>query len=208
MRRFPVILLLFLLLAGTRAVSAAAAGSAHLEELDQPEAGCFLVAQRGLQGPYFARSVVYLLEHNVHGSIGLIINQPLGQRAADVLPDLAHTRTGTYPVWFGGPLSPHVMMLLFRGEYHTELALPIRDGVYASSNLHMLNALVKARKPASELRMYAGQANWTAGQLEQEVADHSWYVVAGDPDVLFSADSGLWQRLINRLDPPGIIAQR
>jgi putative AlgH/UPF0301 family transcriptional regulator len=56
--------------------------------------------------------------------------------------------------------------------------------------------------------MYAGQADWSPGQLEQEVADQSWYVVAGDPDVLFNADSGLWQQLINQLDPPGIVAQR
>jgi putative transcriptional regulator len=208
MRSSLVIPLLFILLAGASTVAAAPPVIPHLKELDHPVTGCFLVAQRGQYGPYFARSVVYLVEHNAHGSIGLIINQPLGKRVADVLPDLQHAEAGTYPLWFGGPLSLHIMVLLFRGQYQTDLALPIRDGVYASSNLRMLDALVKARKPASELRMYAGQADWSPGQLEQEVADQSWYVVAGDPDVLFNADSGLWQQLINQLDPPGIVAQR
>jgi putative transcriptional regulator len=172
-----------------------------------PAPGCFLVAQRGLYGPYFTRTVIYLLQHGKDGSVGLIVNRPLGKRVADMLPDMHSFEIGAFPVYNGGPLSPHIMVMLFRGDYQTELALPVRDGVYASSNLAMLGVMLKSHKPESELRMFAGQANWEPGQLQQELGQHAWYVLPGNPDLLFGADSThLWQRLINQVDPVGIVA--
>jgi putative transcriptional regulator len=175
----------------------------------QPEAaaGHFLVARRNLHGPYFSRTVIYLLQHDEHGTVGLVVNRPLGKRVADMLPDTHSFEIGAYPVYNGGPVSPHIMVMLFRGVYHTDKALLVSDGVYASSNLAMLGEMLMAHKPDNELRMFAGQANWQPGQLQQELESHAWYVTAGDPALLFEGDvDHLWQRLINQIDPVGIVA--
>jgi putative transcriptional regulator len=169
--------------------------------------GVLLVARRGQYGPYFAKTVVYLLEHDQTGSVGLVLNRPLGKRVAEMLPDIQSFGIGSYPVYNGGPLSPHIMVMLFRGKYPADLALHVRDDIYASSNLKMLGKLLQADKPASELRLFAGQANWEPGQLEQEVDNASWYVIAGNAALLFEGNPDrLWQRLINQLDPMGIVA--
>lgn len=38
-----------------------------------------LIAMPSLDDPYFARSVVYLCEHNENGAMGLVINKPIEQ---------------------------------------------------------------------------------------------------------------------------------
>jgi len=181
------------------------AGAADAGALE-PAAGRFLVARRGLYGPYFTRTVIYLIQHNSEGSVGVIVNRPLGKNVADVLPDMHAIELGSYPVYNGGPVNPRIMVMLFRGNYSTELALHVSDDVYASSNLAMLTQMMTTRKPGSELRMFAGQANWVPDQLAREIAQGYWYVTEGDPDALFSNDADyLWNKLINRLDPQGII---
>ncbi len=198
---FRMLALLVLLLTGIGATAGAVVTVA------EPAPGRFLVAQRGLYGQYFAQSVVYLLQHDEAGSVGVVLNRPLDLRVADLLPDTHAYGIGSFPVYEGGPLSPHTMVMVFRGDYPTSLALHVRDDVYASSYLKMLEQLEKADKPSSELRLFAGQASWGSGQLQQEVDNQSWYVITGDTALLFEGDPGhLWQRLINQIDPLGIIA--
>lgn len=179
------------------------------DQTAQPEAaaGRFLVARRNLYGPYFTRTVIYLLQHNEYGTVGLVVNRPLGKQIADLLPDMHSFEIGAYPVYNGGPVSPHIMVMLFRSEYHTDKALLVSDDVYASSNMAMFGEMLKAHKPDNELRMFAGQANWKPGQLQQEIESLAWYVTAGDPALLFEGEpSHLWKDLINQIDPLGIIA--
>ncbi len=49
------------------------------------------------------------------------------------------------------------------------------------------------------VRIYAGYAGWEAGQLEDELAEGSWYVVDGGPADVFAADpSDLWRAVLRR----------
>jgi putative transcriptional regulator len=175
----------------------------------EPAAGRFLVARRDLYAPFFSHSVIYLLQHNSAGTVGVIVNRPLGKTAAELLPDLQDQGLGSYPVFNGGPVNPRIMVLLFRGDYQQEPALHVSDDVYASSDSAMLAQLLVARKPVNELRMFAGQAGWLPGQLSRELARDDWYVTEGDPDALFSGDTrSLWRKLIDRLDPLGMLVQQ
>lgn len=196
----PLLALLVLL-----AASAAPAVSAADDTL-APAAGRFLVAQRGLTGPYFSHSVIYLLQHDATGTLGVIVNRPLGTQAGEVLPDLQTDALGSYPVYIGGPVNPRTVVLLFRGSYPSGLALHVAADVYASSDSLVLSQMKKEQKPAHELRLFAGSAGWAPGQLARELVQGSWYVTEGDPDAIFSADTDrLWSRLIDRLDPLGIL---
>ena len=59
-------------------------------------------------------------------------------------------------------------------------------------------ALVAADGVA-EVRVFAGYAGWAAGQLEGEIANHSWWVVDAQLDDLFTDDpAGLWAKVLQR----------
>jgi putative transcriptional regulator len=200
-----VILATLLLTCATLCVAEPPAGTPVAGQL-APAAGRFLVARRDLYAPFFSRSVIYLVQHNSTGSVGVIVNRPLGKSAAELLPDLQEPELSTYPVYIGGPVNPRIIVLLFRGNRPMQTALHVSDGVYASSDSAVLAQLIVSQKPVNELRMFAGQAGWLPGQLSGELAREDWYVTEGDPDVLFSDNTGdLWRRLIDRLDPQGIM---
>ena len=208
MKPVTTLITALLLLAGSAAAAAPEPGQETGASLE-PAAGRFLVARRGMHGPYFSRTVIYLIQHNSAGTLGVIVNRPLGLTAAEVLPDMHAVELDDYPVYIGGPVNPHIMVLLFRGDYQTELAQRVHDDIYASSDSAMLAQLVLDRKPVSELRMFAGQTGWSVGQLAEELEQDDWYVTEGDPDALFSDDTvNLWEKLINRLDPLGILVLR
>jgi putative transcriptional regulator len=81
----------------------------------------------------------------------------------------------------------------------------VADDVYISSDRGVLEEVLAAKKPASELRFYIGYSGWAGGQLDFELERGSWHVVAADPNAVFSGDTGsLWDRLIERLEPTGI----
>ena len=73
----------------------------------EPARGRFLVAQRGLPGP-FAQSVVLLLEHGPGGSLGLVVNRPTALPLAALLPILPAKQRETDPADRASGTSPAV----------------------------------------------------------------------------------------------------
>lgn len=68
----------------------------------------FLIAMPGMEDPSFARSVVYICEHNQHGALGLCINKPLGMTLAELFDQirmpLKRHDLRDLPVCWGGPV--------------------------------------------------------------------------------------------------------
>ena len=49
------------------------------------------------------------------------------------------------------------------------------------------------------LRVYAGYAGWSAGQLEAEIEEGAWYVLTAEPGDVFVADpERLWPAVLRR----------
>jgi putative transcriptional regulator len=55
----------------------------------------------------------------------------------------------------------------------------------------------------SEVRLFAGYAGWTAGQLEDEVEEGSWWVLDALPsDAFTDRPEQLWQDVLRRQGAP------
>jgi putative transcriptional regulator len=55
----------------------------------------------------------------------------------------------------------------------------------------------------SRLRVFAGYAGWSAGQLETEITAGGWWVLDALPDDVFpSRPELLWQQVLRRQGPP------
>lgn len=174
-----------------------------------PAAGMFLVATRALAGPVFGESVVYLVAHGEGGTLGLIVNRASDIRLSEAAPDLPAEQTGQHALFYGGPVGLPMTIMLGRGESVAEGMLQVADGVYISSEKAVIEEALAGDNSQRELRFYVGYAGWAAGQLDFEIAHGSWHVVPADPGEIFSAQTdSLWDRLIEKLEPPGIQADR
>ena len=48
------------------------------------EIGNILIAEPFLQGKYFSRSVIFMVEHDEKGSIGFVLNKPMAYTTSDL----------------------------------------------------------------------------------------------------------------------------
>ncbi|MBE7187451.1 MAG: YqgE/AlgH family protein [Jatrophihabitans endophyticus] len=168
-----------------------------------PAAGRLLVATPLLGDPHFRRTVVYLLEHDGGGTVGVVLNRPSHTPVGQVLPDWHDAVSGPAVVFGGGPVQPDgaLCLGLLDGRVSDEVgAKDIVDGV-ATVDLDGDVAVITPM--ARRLRVFAGHAGWSSGQLEHELAEGAWWVLAGSPDDLFSeGPRTMWRDVLRRQAAP------
>lgn len=173
----------------------------HHEDME-PEAGSLLVAAPTMGDPNFARTIVLLLDAGEDGALGVVLNRPTELAVASVLAPWAAVVSGPDVLFQGGPVETDSALAVadVRDSWSEDEEPVGWRRVFASTGLVDLDAPVELLAPAvSSLRIFAGYAGWSAGQLEDEIAEGAWYVVpaeAGDP---FRDDpSGLWAEVLRR----------
>ncbi|MDH3899772.1 MAG: YqgE/AlgH family protein [Gammaproteobacteria bacterium] len=173
-----------------------------------PAPGMFLVSARKLRDRHFRKCVIYILRHDHRGTLGLIINKPGAlplSRAIDNV-DAEHARK--HLLYYGGPVETSVITMLVKNVPTSSLVEHVAGDIYFSNQRTMMDRLLKERKPASKLHFFHGHAGWTTGQLEHELSRGDWHLIEGNNRSIFSPEiRGLWQRLIRKLEPLGMIVR-
>lgn len=162
--------------------------------------GRLLVATPEMEDPNFARSVVLLLAHGDDGSLGVVVNRPGELPVTEVLPGLASAVSEPATMFAGGPVQPDGVIGLGRAE-------PGRGDDVTCLNpvIPGLGVVDLDQDPdvlagqLSDLRLFAGHAGWTPGQLESELEQGGWFVVDARPgDAFCSVPDELWKRVLRR----------
>ena len=162
--------------------------------------GTLLVASPTLGDPNFARSVILLLDHDEDGALGVVINRPTAVGVAQVLPHWQPFTTEPGVLFQGGPValdSALGLAAVQAGEEDEPLGWRRVVGPLGLVDLDTPPEILAAEMAA--LRIFAGYAGWGAGQLEEELAQDSWYVVPAEPGDAFSPEpERLWRAVLRR----------
>ena len=162
-------------------------------------AGRLLIASPLLGDPNFARSIVLLLNADDDGALGVILNRPSGTRVDEVLGSWAGLVRAPQVLFQGGPVETNAALAVARvADVGEDLVgwRPLFDG----TGLVDLDTPVELLEGGlAELRIYAGYAGWSAGQLEAEIESGAWLVVPAEASDLFAADPAqLWTQVLRR----------
>ncbi|TAL63996.1 MAG: YqgE/AlgH family protein [Legionella sp.] len=147
-----------------------------------------LVAMPSLNDPNFERTVIYVCEHHVQGSVGLIINRPMQFPLSIVFEQLKiepiKVEQNSLPLLFGGPIQPERGFVIHKqmGEWRSSLHL--QDGVTVTTSNDIIRAIAQDAGPKDVL-VTLGYAGWVEDQLEKEVMDNFWLVCPYDPAILY-----------------------
>jgi len=167
-------------------------------------AGRLLVATPMLGDPNFKRTVVLIVEHeSEQGTLGVVLNRPTKVPVGQVLEPWDDLATSPSVVFSGGPVAPNsaLAIALVPGTEEPVGWHPL-DGAPAMTRLGLvdLDAPPGLIAPVvTSLRVYAGYAGWSAGQLAAEIEEGAWYVVQADPADAFSAEPDrLWPAVLRR----------
>jgi putative transcriptional regulator len=155
-----------------------------------------LVARKNLPDPFFRESVVLVANYGAIGPVGVIVNRPTEVTLAKVFSDIEKLRTPQARLFFGGPVRPESVLVLFRAASAPPEATRILDGVYITSTPALLRKLLSGEVPADDLRVFGGHAGWGPGQLESEISRNDWHLIAVDAKTLFEKKpESLWPEL-------------
>jgi putative transcriptional regulator len=169
-----------------------------------PKAGRLLVATPLLGDPNFRRAVVLIVEHEVtEGTLGIVLNRPTKVTVGQVLEQWTDLATDPSVVFTGGPVSPTSALALALVPGKDEpVGWRALDGAPALARLGLLDLDAPPRllAPAiKSLRVFAGYAGWSPGQLDAEIDEGAWYVLPAQPGDVFAAEpERLWREVLGR----------
>lgn len=151
-------------------------------------AGSLLVASPRLLDPNFFRAVVFVLEHDEAGALGVVLDRPSTTGPDEELPDWVPLLADPSVVFVGGPVQP-------------QIAIGLAGGVEGSPlpGVGIVDLGAPPGDVGAPVRVYAGYAGWGPGQLEAELGESSWIVTeASASDVFTTEPEDLWRTVLGR----------
>ncbi len=157
--------------------------------------GQLLLDGGNLSGSFFHQSVVLICQHDAEGAFGLVLNHFLGKTVGEmIVADLPDTLRES-PLYLGGPVQPAALSYL-----HTDNFIPNADVLPNLALGHSIDELVDIGESFStgkKVRMFAGYAGWSPGQLEKEMKLKSWLIFPASLELVFETPPGqLWQKIL------------
>jgi putative transcriptional regulator len=143
---------------------------------------------------YFRRAVVFVLEHNDEGAMGVVLNRVSDTLVAEAVPALADLADDEQLVHVGGPVSPESVLALGEFDDPGDASTPV-IGTVGVLDPDRDNATLR------RLRVYAGYAGWGPGQLEGELEQGAWIVEQASPEDPFG-QGDIWSVALQRKGGP------
>jgi putative transcriptional regulator len=159
--------------------------------------GQLLLDNGRLQGSCFHRTVVLICQHDEQGAFGLMINRPAGSKVGEALPGNLPETLKLQDLFLGGPVQPQALSYL-----HADNFLPDAN-VLPNLNLdHSLDNLIELGEsfsPTQQVKVFAGYAGWSPGQLDDEMKRETWVTHPATLDLVFRSDpADLWPTILKQ----------
>ena len=168
-------------------------------------AGTLLLANTDLLEPTFRRSVIYIVEHNDGGTLGVVLNRSSETAVYNVLPQWAKLAARPKTMFIGGPVKRDAALCLATLRIGVDpTGVPGLRHVTGRVVMVDLDADPATVAPLIEgVRIFAGYAGWTIGQLDDEIDRDDWIVLSALPaDVLAEPGVDLWAQVLRRQPQP------
>lgn len=161
--------------------------------------GSFLVAARQLRDPNFTQSVVFLIQYDKTGAMGVVINRPTEVKLSAVLTDVKALQKRSDKVFWGGPVENNQLLLLFRSDVQPKESMQVFQDVFVGSSPRIIEHMLNNKTGENRFRVFAGYAGWAPRQLDQEVNRGDWHILPAKADIIFNQKPAeIWPELIIR----------
>ena len=180
---------------------AALAGAAGWAQ-GRSTAGQLLVASDRMGDPRFVETVIYMIEHDRDGALGLVVNRPLGDAPISALLERLGfepgSEEGDIAVHAGGPVEPGRAFVLHSADVMAEGSRAVDEVFAVSSRPGILRLIGQGAGPKHSIFVF-GYAGWGPGQLDGELARADWFVIPAETALVFAPDPGQsWREAVKR----------
>lgn len=159
--------------------------------------GQLILDQGKLQGSFFHRTVILICQHDPEGAFGLVLNRAAPNKVGDALVANLPERIKEQPLFLGGPVQPQALSFLHKGNFVPDANILPNLGM--SHSLDTLLDLAESFAPDQELRIFAGYAGWSPGQLDDEIKRDTWMTHPASLELVFDPQpEKLWQSILRQ----------
>ncbi|MFL9844767.1 YqgE/AlgH family protein [Flavobacterium rhizosphaerae] len=140
----------------------------------KPKKGYLLIAEPSTIGDLsFNRSVILLADHNFEGSVGFILNKPLGYTIKDLLPEIH----ANFKIYNGGPVEQDNLYFIHNIPDLIPGSIEISNGIFWGGDFETTKGLINSgHVKKNNIRFFLGYTGWDPQQLEDELEVNSWIV--------------------------------
>jgi putative transcriptional regulator len=169
-----------------------AAARAYSEAMEEPRflTGQFLLAMPGIGDPRFEKAVIAMCSHDEEGALGIGLGRVVPRLGFhDLLNqlDIPSEAAPNAPIYFGGPVEPQRGFILHTPDWGGSDSIQVSNRWVLSATLDILRAIGEGKGPSRWVAAL-GYAGWGAGQLEEEMGRHGWFVTPGSDTLLYDCD--------------------
>lgn len=159
--------------------------------------GQFILDQGKLHGSFFHRTVILICQHDSEGAFGLVLNRAAPNKVGDALVANLPDRIKEQPLYLGGPVQPQALSYLHKGNFVPDAN--VLPNLSLGHSLDTLLDLSEAFSSDQQLKIFAGYAGWSGGQLDDEMKRDTWMVHPASLELVFDAKpEKLWQSILRQ----------
>ncbi len=163
----------------------------------EPKAGRILISEPLSNDSFFGRSIVFITEHNIDGSVGFILNKESNYNIDELLENININQ----PLYYGGPVGNNSIHFIHKYGDIIDDSIEFVDGVFWGGNFEQIKKYYeKGIIENKNIIFFIGYSGWSPNQLNDEIEDNSWLVADIERDVIFNKNQkGLWQEVVKNL---------
>ncbi|MGV3765002.1 MAG: YqgE/AlgH family protein [Chitinophagaceae bacterium] len=140
------------------------------------KAGTVLESTAQLHGDFFEGATILITEYNEQGAMGFVTNK-IFPRKFNELEEFRNSPP--FPLYDGGPVDREHLFFLHQRPDLIEGGSAVSENVYLGGDfkaaVQFINTGILGE---TEIRLFIGYCGWDAGELEAEIAEGSWKIVA------------------------------
>lgn len=140
----------------------------------EPRKGDLLISEPFLADPNFARTVIYLCEHNEEGSFGFVLNKPAKIKLNELLEGVGDREDEIY---VGGPVQQNTLQFIHKNDRLIEGGSEVKDGIFWGGNFEQMLAMMESNLiKSNDIKFFVGYSGWASGQLKSELEENAWII--------------------------------
>ena len=157
-----------------------------------------LISMPNMVDPYFTKSVVFICEDGIDGTMGIIINKPVSEMQIvnsgiknKIFEDILNE---SKKIFFGGPLNLNEACVI---ENTINSNIDFSKKIQLSTDLDLIQKILFSDNSPSGTRLIFGHAGWDKKQLDEEIKRGDWIIQDYDHSIFNTPSKNLWQEMIH-----------
>jgi putative transcriptional regulator len=151
-----------------------------------------------LRGSCFHRSVLLVCQHDAQGAFGLVLNREAGAELASSVTSPLPQDVGGLPLMSGGPVEARALSFLHSSS--VLLNANVMPNVSLGHSVEELADIGESLSPGQRIKVFAGYAGWSPGQLDGEVEQGAWIAYPASVELVFDTPvDRLWPLILSKL---------